>query len=212
MHKPALCVCLALTFVAPSLLQAEKNTSLKPALVKTGKPTQSESFDNNKLSKKFTANKGEWTVEEGVLVGKELPADKHAAVLTWKLPSRNSMLRCSFQLKDAKFFHVSLNHPKGHLFRVMIDKNGMILRTDKDKQNPQSKPITLAQAKGKLDPNKWYTLQLEMQGDKAVAQLDNGMKVEGQHASLASKKTGYRFVLKGNTLLLDDLSAWNLDD
>lgn len=212
MHKPALCVCLALAFIVPTLLQAEKNATLKPVLSKTGKPSQSESFDNNKLSKKFAANKGEWTVEEGVLVGKELPADKHAAVLTWKLPNHNSMLRCSFQLKDAKFFHVSLNHPKGHLFRVMIDKNGMILRTDKDKKNPKSKPITLAKAQGKLDPNKWYTLQLEMQGDKAVAQLDNGMKVEGQHASLDSKKTGYRFVLKGNTLLLDDLSAWNLDD
>ncbi|QDV18120.1 hypothetical protein Pan153_27770 [Gimesia panareensis] len=212
MLKSATCFCLALTFLVPALLQAEKNAALKPVLAKTGKPSQSESFEGNKLNKKFTANKGEWTVAEGVLVGKELPADKHAAVLTWKLPHQNSMLRCSFQLKDAKFFHLSLNHPKGHLFRVIIDEKGMILRTDKDKKDPQSKPITLAKAQGKLDPNKWYTLQLEMQGDKAVAQLDNGMKVEGQHASLDKKKTGYRFVMKGNTLLIDDLSAWNLDD
>ncbi len=51
-----------------------------------------------------------------------------------------------------------------------------------------------------------------MQGDKVVAQIDNGLKVEGQHPSLDSKKTGYRFIMKGNALVLDDLSAWNLDD
>lgn len=212
MFKPAACFCLVLTFLVPTLLPAEKNADLKPVLVKAGKPSQSQTFDNNKLGKQWAVNKGEWQVEENVLVGKELPADKHAAVLTWKLPNRNSMLRCSFQLKDAKFFHLSLNHPRGHLFRVMIDQNGMILRTDRDKKDPQSRPITLAKAQGKLDPEKWYTLQLEMQGDKVAAQLDNGLKVTGQHPSLNSKKTGYRFVMKGNTLLLDDLSAWNLDD
>ncbi|QDU01303.1 hypothetical protein V6x_09820 [Gimesia chilikensis] len=212
MLKSTLCFCLAVMVLAPSFLQAEKNATLKPALVKTGQPTQSEAFDQKKLGKQWAVNKGEWTVSEDQLVGKELPADKHAAVLTWKLPNRNSTLRCSFQLKDAKFFHLSLNHPKGHLFRVMIDKNGMILRTDKDKKDPQSKPITLAKAQGKLDPNQWYTLQLEMQGDQVVAQLDNGLKVAGQHPSLDSQKTGYRFVLKGDTLLLDDMAVWNLDD
>lgn len=212
MLKSTLCFCLAVMVLAPAFLQAEKNATLKPALVKTGQPTQSEAFDQKKIGKQWAVNKGEWTVSEGLLVGKELPADKHAAVLTWKLPNRNSMLRCSFQLKDAKFFHLSLNHPKGHLFRVMIDKNGMILRTDKDKKDPNSKPITLAKAQGKLDPNQWYTLQLEMQGDQVVAQLDNGLKVAGQHPSLDSQKTGYRFVLKGDTLLLDDMAVWNLDD
>ncbi|WP_339729692.1 family 16 glycoside hydrolase [uncultured Gimesia sp.] len=212
MQKQAACLCLALTFLVPTLLKAEKNADLKPVLTKIDKPTQTETFDGKKLGKQWAANKGEWTITDGVLTGKELKADKHAAVLTWKLPHRNSALRCSFQLKDAKFFHVSLNHPQGHLFRIMIDQKGMTLRTDKNKKDPQSKPITLAQAKAKIDPVKWYTLQLEMQGDKVVAQIDNGLKVEGQHPSLDSKKTGYRFIMKGNALLLDDLTAWNLDD
>jgi len=212
MLKSAACFCLSFTFLVPTLLMAEKNTRLKPVLTKTAEPSQTETFHGKKLSKQWAANKGEWEIEEGVLTGKELKADKHAAVLTWKLPHRNSALRCSFQLKDTNFFHVSLNHPKGHLFRVMIDESGMTLRTDKNKKDPKSKPITLAQAKGKIEPGKWYTLLLEMQGDKVVAQIDNGLKVEGQHPSLDSKKTGYRFIMKGNALVLDDLSAWNLDD
>lgn len=212
MKKQFSCLCLALTLLVPALLQAEKNSPLKPVLGKTGEPTQTETFDKPKLSNQWAAAKGEWKIEDGVLTGKELKADKHAAVMTWKVPNRNSIIRCSFQLKDADFFHLSLNHPKGHLFRVILDESGMILRTDKNKKDPKSKPITLAQAKRTLEPGKWYTLQLEMQGDKVVAQLDNGLKVEGQHPSLDVDKTGYRFIMKGNTLLLDDMAAWNLDD
>ncbi|MFH1300078.1 MAG: family 16 glycoside hydrolase [Planctomycetota bacterium] len=212
MLKSIACVCLSLILLVPSLLLAEKNAEITPVLAKTGKPSQADAFNDKTLSKQWAANKGEWKIEEGVLTGKELKADKHAAVLTWKLPNRNSILRCSFQLKDADFFHVSLNHPKGHLFRVIVDESGMILRTDKDKKDPKSKSITLAQAKAKIDPDKWYTLQLEMQGDKVVAQIDNGLKVEGQHPSLDVDKTGYRFIMKGDTLLIDDVSAWNLDD
>ncbi len=212
MMKLASCLCLSFTFMFPTLLMADKNAEITSVLAKTGKPTQSDSFKHNKLSKQWAANKGEWVVEEGVLTGKELQADKHAAVLTWKLPNRNSIIRCSFQLKDSKFFHVSLNHKKGHLFRVIIDQSGLILRTDKNKRDPKSKPITLARAKGKLDPGKWYTLQLEMQGDKVVAQIDCGLKVEGQHPSLDTNKTGYRFIMKGDSLLLDDLNVWKLED
>ncbi|MDF1745149.1 MAG: hypothetical protein P1V19_15730, partial [Gimesia sp.] len=124
MIKYISCLCLSFTLMVPTLLMAEKNAEITSVLAKTGKPTQSDSFKLNKLSKKWAANKGEWVVEEGVLTGKELQADKHAAVLTWKLPNRNSIIRCSFQLKDSKFFHVSLNHQKGHLFRVIIDQSG----------------------------------------------------------------------------------------
>ncbi len=208
--KSVFYLCLSMTLLVPALVLAEKNVEIASVLAKTGKPSHSDAFKNKSLSKKWIANKGEWIVKEGVLVGKELKADKHAAVLTWKIPNRNSIIRCSFQLKDTNFFHVSLNHPKGHLFRIMIDQSGMMLRTDKNKKDPKSKPIMLARAKGKLDPGKWYTLQLEMQGDKVVAQIDNGLKVSGQHASLDTNKTGYRFVMKGNALLLDDLTVWKL--
>ena len=210
MIKHALYACLTFTLMTPALLMAEKNAELTPVLVKLGKPSQSDSFDSKSLSKQWAANKGEWKIDDGVLVGKELASDKHAAVMTWKLPNRNSVIRCSFQLKDTNFFHVSLNFEKGHLFRIMINQSGMILRTDKNNRKAKNKPVTLAQVKGKIEPGKWYTLQLEMQGEKVVAQIDNGMKVEGHHPSLDADKTGYRFVMKGDSLLLDDMTAWKL--
>jgi len=205
-------ICLALTLVLPTLLLAEKNAEITPVLAKVSIPNQKEDFQNKKLSRKWTPNKGEWKIVKGVLTGKELAADKHAAVLTWKLPNRNSIIRCSFQLKDSNFFHLSLNHSKGHLFRVMIDSSSIVLRTDKNKKDPSSKPITLARVKGNVEPGKWHTLQLEMQDDKVVAQIDNGLKVTGEHPSLDIQKTGYRFVMIGDALLLDDFKVWKLAD
>lgn len=209
--KPVSYICFALTWVFPALLLAEKDTEIKPVLVKVGVPSQKESFQGKELNRNWSAIKGKWKIEKGTLVGKELPADKHAAVLTWKVPNRNSVIRCSFQLKDCNFFHLSLNHPKGHLFRVMIDSSGMSLRKDKNKKEPGSRSITLSRVNGKIEPGKWYTLQLEMEDDVVVAQIDNGLKVTGKHPGLDLQKTGYRFVMIGDALLIDDLKLWKLE-
>lgn len=209
--KPVSYICLALTWVFPTLLLAEKDSEITPVLVKVGIPSLKESFQGKKLDRKWIANKGKWKIEKGTLVGKELPADKHAAVLTWKLPNRNSVIRCSFQLKDCNFFHLSLNHSKGHLFRVIITPTGMALRKDKNKNDPGSRSITLSRVQGKIDPGKWYTLQLEMEDDVVIAQIDNGLKVTGKHLGLDLQKTGYRFVMIGDALLIDDLKVWKLE-
>jgi hypothetical protein len=63
------------------------------------------------------------TVIDGVLVGKELKADKHAAVLNFQKSNRNSVVRFSFKLDgETKGFNFSLNHAKGHLFRVNVHR------------------------------------------------------------------------------------------
>jgi len=72
MLKHVSCCCLALTLLVPSLLKAEKNSPLKPVLGKTGEPTNADHFDKPKLSKQWAAAKGEWTVSDGVLTGKDL--------------------------------------------------------------------------------------------------------------------------------------------
>ncbi len=56
-----------------------------------------------------------------MLVGKELKADKHAAVLNFQKLNRNSVVRLSFKLDgETSGFSFSLNYAKGHLFRVNV--------------------------------------------------------------------------------------------
>ena len=195
-------------FVSPAM--AEKNVSIDPKTGPVQTPFVAQTFDSE-FSKPFVAVKGEWKIIDGVLVGKELKADKHAAVLNFQKSNRNSVVRFSFKLDgETKGFNFSLNHAKGHLFRVNVTPEAMSVNLDKDKKDPASKAVVLGTAKGKFEQGKWYTMQVEMQGEKVVAQTDNGLSVEATHASLDTDKPNYRFVMKGDSLSIDDLQIWEL--
>ena len=68
----------------------------------------------------------------------------------------------------------------------------------------------LAKVSGKFDSAQWHTLLVEIQGDKVLVQSDNGAKLSIQEPTLDVDKTGYRFVTRGESLLLDDVTIWNV--
>src|SRR5207248_8208711 len=86
----------------------------------------------------------------------------------------------------------------------------LTINKDKDKNDPNSKPLVLAKADGKFPTGQWQTLLIEFQGDKVAVLADNGVRAEASHPSLKVEKTGYRFVTRGSSLLLDDLTIWNV--
>lgn len=207
-HSLSLAVVLSCAFAAGEC-SAAKNAPLKPTLVTSAKATFSDDFAGQALGKKWAVNKGEWKVADGVVVGNEKASDKHAAVLTCKVPNHNSAIRFSFRLGDAKSFHLSFNKTKGHLFRVMVTPGGMVLRTDKPGKKSKVKPVVLARTKAKFDPQAWHTMLVEVSGGKVSVRVDNGATLEGSHSSLDVDKPNYRFILRGKSLQLDDVTIWN---
>jgi hypothetical protein len=201
--------CFGVGLVAGAL-RAEKGSEIKPVL-KAGKVVLEEKFEGSALPKGWKALKGDWEVKEGAIVGKEKKSDMHAAVLNLQQPFKNSVVRFSFKRDGAKVLHLSLNHAKGHLFRVIITDDGITLNKDKDKKDAASKAAVLAKAAEKFVPGKWYTVQVEMQGDKVVVQTDNGVKLEGSAPGLSIEKTGYRFVTSGESVSIDDLKVWEVE-
>jgi hypothetical protein len=200
---------LALCFVSTS--QAEKNASIATKIASVGSPVIEESFDTE-LAPPMAAVKGEWKVVDGILVAKELAADKHAAVLNYQKPNRNSVVRFSFKLDGSTDgFNFSLNHAGGHLFRVVVAPTKLSVNLDKDKKDPDSKAVVLATAKGDFQQGKWYTMQVEMVGPRVVVQTDNGSMVEASNAKLDTDKPNYRFVMRGDSLAIDDLHVWEVN-
>ncbi len=202
----ALLMCLSLSASA----WAEKNAAIEPKLIPVASATVTENFDSP-LADPAAAVKGEWKVVDGVLVGKELAADKHAAVLNYQKKNHDSAVRFSFKLDGSTTgLNFSLNHAKGHLFRVVVTPSGLSLNLDKDKNDPASKAAVLATAKSEFEQGKWYTMLVEMQGDKVAVQTDNGLTVEASHPTLDTDKPNYRFVMKGDSLSIDDLQIWEV--
>ncbi|WP_442507499.1 family 16 glycoside hydrolase [Novipirellula sp. SH528] len=210
MHRSA-CLGCSLALVLSSTVWAEKNAQISPKIAPLKSPTATLTFDEP-LSKVMRPAKGEWSVVGGVLMGKELAADKHAAVMNYQVKNRDSVIRFSFKFDgQTKGFHFSLNHAKGHLFRISVTPKGMSLNLDKDKLDPQSKAVALGTAKAKFETGKWYTMQVEMKGDRVVVQADNGTSIDVTNNKLDTDKPNYRFVMRGDSLAIDDIHVWSQD-
>lgn len=180
------------------------------SIVAAADPVASDDFSGQELSSSWAAAKGTWSIEDGSLKGAELESDKHAAVLTWAAPHTDSTVSFSFQLAGSEEFHLSFNHPKGHLFRVVVNESEAILRTDKDKKDPASKAENLVRESGDFGGKKMHSLTCETKGDTVTVTFDNGVTLNGTHASLTKPKTGFRFIVKGEGVLFDDFAISEL--
>jgi hypothetical protein len=200
----ALLALLTATFPV-ALSRAEKTAALKPVLMKPEKVALEEAFSGDKLPANWLAVKGTWQVSDGVLTGQEKKEDMHAAVLNCAVPNRDSAIQFSFKLEGADALHLSLNHANGHLFRVIVTPTGVTINKDKDKKNPASKPEALARAKAEFAPGTWHTMLVEIQGEQVSVQTDGGLSLKASHASLATDKPNYRFIVQGASVQLDDV-------
>lgn len=209
--RSQLLATLALLAVSTVLCLADKAVDLKPLLNQPGKLVVDEKFAAGALPSSWGGVQGDWQVRDGAVVGKEKASDEHPAVLFLNQPHRDAIVRFSFKLDGAKSFNLSLNHLKGHLFRVAVDADGLTLSKDKDKTDPKSKTVQLGKASGKFEAGKWHTLLLETKGGKVSVQADNGAKVEGSHPELDVEKTGYRFIMRGESLRVSDVKVWNVE-
>lgn len=212
MSQPLVRSIAAIAMLAScSLALAGKNADLKPQLARPGGVAFQEEFAGQELGKAWVQSKGGWSISDGSVVGNEKKEDMHAAVLTLQQPFRNTVLKYSFKLDGATGVNLSFNHAKGHLFRIAMTESGLTLTKDKDKKDTASKPRVLAKAEGNFSPGHWHTMLVEVQGDKVLVQTDNGVKLEAREPSFDVDKTGYRFVMRGSSLALDDLTIWRVE-
>ncbi|MCB1089859.1 MAG: hypothetical protein KDM63_22660, partial [Verrucomicrobiae bacterium] len=74
-----------------------------------------------------------------------------------------------------------------------------------------SKAVQLCKAEGAFEQGKTYTVTCETKGDSVSVEFDNSVKLSGSDPSLATKKTGYRLVVKGGGVLFDDFAVLSLE-
>ena len=208
MHKlfPSL-LALALS---STLVFAAKDADIKPAIATPGKSLLDAHFKNSPLEAPWTVAKGNWVAQDGAIVGKEKASDNHNAVLFLKLPARDSVIRFSFKLDGAKKFELSYNQAKGHLFRVLVETDSLTVMRDRDKKDEASQREPLGKSAAALPAGEWHTMLVEVKGEQVEVQTDDGAKVELKNPEVNVDKTGYRFVMHGEALLLDDVRVWEV--
>ncbi|MDA7916537.1 hypothetical protein N9B94_04810 [Verrucomicrobia bacterium] len=184
---------------------------LKPVVAGTPRLLFSEDFSNDTLSKKWQAVKGTWKVDEGKLAGKELAADKHAAVLNLNIPNQDLIVEFDFEAKKGSWMALSFNKKRGHLWRMTANEKGFSLVKDKDKNDPKSKSLVMASATSPLKYGYTYRLQVEFKGDKIVIRSKDGsFSLSASHSDFNQLKPNIRFVMRGDSLKMDNLKVWAL--
>ncbi len=162
-------------------------------------------FSSGELPESWTKPKGDWKAVDGVLHGDEIEADEHAAVLS--IPAKHKDSEISFRVRTSgvHMFALSYNHPKGHLFRVAMSKGTVRVGMDKDKKDPASKAETLQSEKLASKSDEWVTVSCKVTGDKVEVKCGE-VTLNGTHPGLSKPKTGFRFVVKGKGLQIDDIA------
>lgn len=165
----------------------------------------SEDFSSNTLPNGWRVAVGSWKVADGVLVGSEQPADHHPSVLLIPDPHVSSKVHFRLRFDGASAFSLSYNHSKGHLARLIITKGQAILQMDKDKTDSESQPKILAKSAFTPKPGEWVDLVSTIEGTQFTVNLGD-ITLTGSNPNLAKEKTGYRLVVSGQSVAVDDLA------
>lgn len=176
--------------------------------------SQTASFDDNQRPARWVVNTGHWEAENGVLVCRELAADKHAAAARWQIPLSDGIVRCKLKFAGATAFHIGFDpapgtlEKKGHLYSLVLTPTSAAIRKHKDKADPKSKDELLATLELPAT-TEWMNIELNTTGDKVMVQLQTGdsrgeLTVSDPTFHVAKPTVVFRTV--GGDALLDDVS------
>ncbi len=181
----------------------------KLTLAEAGDQWLDEDFSKSgELGEGWAAAKGKWEIQDGVLKASELAADKHAGVLSYTKPNQNVVVQFDIAFDGAKGFDLSFNYEKGHLWRLSLTPTGATLQKDRDKKDPNSKTEALAKTDLALEPGKSYTVTAEVVGEQIAVKIGDEATLTAAHPSFDTKKPNIRFVVKGESVAIDNVKVW----
>lgn len=168
----------------------------------------------------WTVNFGSWEVADGVLVAGQIAADNHAAASRWQLPLSDGVVTLKLKFAGATAFHIGFDpapgqlDKQGHLYSLIVTPTKAELKKHKDKADRQSKDETLATAGYADAADRWLSIELRTEGDRASAVItaSNGAlatvaKLEATDASFHVSKPTVVFRVVGSEVQLDDVEV-----
>lgn len=158
--------------------------------------------------KAWRVQKGTWDASDGALVGTEVKAENHGAVMRHAQKFRNGVIQYSFKLDGAKSTTLSLNTAKAHLSRVIITPTILRVQKDDSDHDGPDKAVILQNAKVTIAPGEWHTLVVELSGNEMLARLDGKHVVFGANDALDVDKANLGLTVAGASVAFKDLRVW----
>ena len=170
----------------------------KPLLALPGAVIYESKLDTTPAAP-WKSAKGQWELQDGVMRGSELEADKHGAVT--RLPNKlnDFIIEYEFKFEGARTTSLSINAVKDHMARINITpKSITVQRDDNDHEGPD-KAVIFARFPADLTPGTWHKVRLEMVGDTLLGQVD-GFTAWGSSDLFKSDKMNPGFTVGGQSV------------
>jgi len=160
----------------------------------------------------WQAGIGEWRIEEGALIGDELPEDNHASSLTYRLEADHLIISAQVRLGTAENIAFACRDtvpPNLHLGRLYISPDKLWIQSMSGiaKTTTSEKLVTIDVD---LDPEEWYDVTIEIIGDQYRATV-GGEEIEATHSRFADAKGIVALVNKGQGASYRNLSLWHAE-
>lgn len=162
------------------------------------------------VSPEWVQAKGIWKSENGVLVGEEIPDQKHVAVAQHVMPLENFALEGELRFDGAKNFIIGTDGEGGHVGRLVILPAQILIQWDHTV--PGQKPVstTIATVKHTLKQSEWFKFRLEWRGTKLKATVD-GETLEAEHERFAAMKKQFWFAIANKTASVRNFRVLGLE-
>lgn len=175
-------------------------------MTKRGELLFEDAFDGPSLAKTWSGSKGRWLIENGRLKAAEIPADMHHPARGRKVDHRDVVLQFRFRLQGAKWLGIGFDH-KEHVCRAIVTPTSF--RVQKTVGiGPTTKTTKLDEKKTTFDPERWYTMVIELAGDEIVASVDGQAVAVGEAEGLDVDKTRIALISGGEWAWFDDVKMW----
>ena len=90
---------------------------------------------------------------------------------------------------------------------VVTPQDVSVRKDDHDKTGPD-KAALLQMRKVAIEPGRWHTLLVEIQGPEMLARIDDETVALGSHEGLDVEKTNFGLIISGASVSLKDLVIW----
>lgn len=193
-------------FLCPLLsLQAADPT---PQIAERGKLVLSDDFNQSLDTKSWNVAKGKWEIADGALKGAEVKTDNHPGVVRHALAVGDCIIQYDVKLDGAKSTTLSVNTPKGHLCRVLINPTGFSAQKDDSDHEGPDKAVLFGRRALDFKPGQWHTVLAEIVGDTLVATVDGGNPIAGSQEMISQKKGNFGFTISGETVSVRNVRVW----
>jgi hypothetical protein len=186
---------------------------LRPLMLARGEQAFAEHFDAGAWPARWGRQgvgwqAGEWTERDGGIHCAPIAAENHHPALGHHLDLADVVVQFAFRFDDADTVLLGFDD-KEHIARLVLHRDAIEI-VKMSGIGATTKGETIDRAPAKLEPGRWYTAVIELQGDEMLAQVDEKWIVYGQAAGLAATKSRLELMSYGGKAEASfaQLTAW----